>query len=212
VFSYTNRKGVTYYAHAQTTKTGKTRYLLKRSSEGALAELPEGYEVVENVNAQASLRRKRPRQITAEEQSEVQAALERHGLTDYRIEVKDDCITVFEPDRDPDEIAEAYDPLHLGAGLTDTFKSMMRDQLGDEIVDQYIRQKKARLQEALRREMRFFPVLRFRLADADKRLFLAERMTYIGDGGWWPLQTLPLAKAVKRYVRHLGKDSFFELM
>jgi len=212
VFTYTNRKGVTYYVHARATKKGKTRYLLKRSSEGALAALPEGCEVVENVNAQASLRRKRPRQITAEEETEVQAALERHGLTDYRVGVKDDCITVFEPDRDPDEIADAYDPLHLGAGLTDTFKGMLRDQLGEEIVDQYIRQKKARLQEALRREMRFFPVLRFRLADADERLFVAERMTYIEEGGWWSLDTLPLTQAVKRYVRHLGKESFYELM
>lgn len=89
---------------------------------------------------------------------------------------------------------------------------MLWDQLGDEIVDAYVRQRKERLQEALRQSMRFFPVLRFRLVDEDERLFLAERMTYSGDRGWWSLETLPLAEAVKRYVRHLGKESFFELM
>jgi len=212
VFSYTNRKGIAYYVHARPTKKGKTRYVLKRSAEGALAELPAGYEAVENVNGQASLRRKRPRQITAKEEAEVQAALERHGLTDYRLEVKDGCITVFEPDCDPEEIADMFDPLILGGGLTDTFKSILRDLLGDEMVEQYIRQRKERLQESLRRRMRFFPVLRFRLVDGEERLFLAERMTYSGDGGWWSLEAFPLAKAVKRYVRHLGKDSFFELM
>ncbi len=212
MFTYTNRKGVTYYVHAQTTKTGKTRYTLKRSSEGALDELPKGYEVVENVNARASIRRKRPRQITAEEEAEVRAALERHGLTDYRFEVKDDCITVFEPDLDPEGMAEAFDPLALGGEPGETFKRLLRDQLGDELVDQYVRQRKDRLQEALREQIRFFPVLRFQLEDAERRLFRVERMTYSGDGGWWPLQTLPLTKAAKRYVRHLGKESFFELM
>jgi hypothetical protein len=186
--------------------------VLKRSAEGALAELPDGYEVVENVNGQASLRRKRPRQITADEEAEVQAAVERHGLTDYRVDVKDDCITVFEPDRDPEQIADMFDPLYLGGGFSDVFKSMLRDQLGDEVVDQYVRQRKERLQETLRGQMRFYPVLRFRLVDAEERLFLAERMTYSGDGGWWSLETLPLARAVKRYVRHLGKESFFELI
>lgn len=212
VFGYTNRKGVTYFVHANTTKIGKTRYVLKRSAEGALDALPDGYEVVENVNARASVRRKRPRQITAEEESEVQAALGSHGLTDYRVEVKEDCITVFEPNCDPEEIVEAYDPLHLGGGLADTFQAMLREQLGEELVDRYIRQKNEEMQEALRRHMRFFPVLRFRLVDAEKREFVAERMTYFGEGGWWSLAALPLTKAVKRYVKHLGKESFFELL
>jgi hypothetical protein len=100
-FEYTNRKGVPYL-HALPGRAGTTQYTLKRPKEGALAELPAGYEVVENVNGQASIRRVRPRQITAEEEAEVRSKLAQHRLERYRLEVKDAQITIFEPDRDPD--------------------------------------------------------------------------------------------------------------
>mgnify|MGYP001205295511 CR=1 FL=1 len=37
-------------------------------------------------------------------------------------------------------------------------------------------------------------------------------MTYRGEGGWHVLDALPLGAAAKRYVKHLGRDSFFELI
>lgn len=50
-FTYTNRKGVTYYLRAHETKTGKTRYTFaKTPGANAADELPDGYEVRENVN------------------------------------------------------------------------------------------------------------------------------------------------------------------
>ena len=63
--------------------------------------------------------------------------------------------------------------------------------------------------------MYYDPVLRFRLVDEEHRLFDVDRMRYSGAGGWrslWEASHAPLEKAVKQYVHHLGKDSFFEMM
>ncbi len=212
MFSYTSRKGVTYYVHARLRKKGGVSYVLRRTPEEALSGLPEGYEVVENVNGQASVRRARPRLITPEEEAQVAASLEAHGLKDYRVEVKGRYLTVFEPSTDPEEVAEVFDPLGLGGGLDGPFKDVMRHLLGDELIDRYIREKRQTFAESVRQKLQFFPVLRFELAKGEPRQFHVERRHYSGDGGWLSLATLRLERGLKRYVRHLGKDSFFELM
>lgn len=212
MFSYTNRKGVTYHVHARPTKKGGVAYVLKRSPQGALPEVPEGYEVVENVNGRASVRRARPRLITHEEEAQAATRLEAHGLKDYRVEVKGRYLTIFEPSTDPEEVAEVFDPLALGGGLDGLFKDVMRHLLGDQVIDRYVREKRQAFAEGVRMNLRFFPVLRFELAKGEPRQFHVERRHYSGEGGWWFLATLPLERGLKRYARHLGKDSFFELM
>jgi len=42
--------------------------------------------------------------------------------------------------------------------------------------------------------------------------YVVSRMTYRWHGGWHILSAGPLAALAKRYVGHLGKDSFFELL
>jgi hypothetical protein len=54
-FSFTNKKGVTYFLHARvtTTKTGKTQtlyYFAKEKKAGVLEAVPAGYKVDETVN------------------------------------------------------------------------------------------------------------------------------------------------------------------
>jgi hypothetical protein len=56
--SYTNRRGNVYYLHAGMTKTGKRRFFVARSiGDGALAELPDGFEIAESINGVVSVRR-----------------------------------------------------------------------------------------------------------------------------------------------------------
>ena len=44
-------------------------------------------------------------------------------------------------------------------------------------------------------------------------MFVVERMCFRGRiDGWHGLDGGPLEKLVERYVPHIGKDSFFELM
>ena len=128
MFSYTNRKGVTYHLHAVQTKRGKVRYVLTQSPQGALAELPSGYEVSENVNGQVSVRRVRPRRITVAEEELVRKALESHGLDEYRVEAKGRYITVFEPDRDPEEMAACFAPFALPGNLGQQLESKLRQE------------------------------------------------------------------------------------
>lgn len=213
IFEYTNRKGVTYYLHAHPRRGGTTQYTLKRSADGALAELPAGYEVVENVNGQVSVRRFRSRHITAEEEAEVRSSLAQRGLDAYRSEVKDAQITIFEPDRDPDEFAAEFDPFDMmPAGIGEQVKAMARERFGDATLEEYLTERRERLRQRLQETTRYSPVMRFRLADRERRLFEVARMTARGEGGWHVLDILPLAAAVKRYVKHVGRDSFFELI
>ena len=54
-FSFTNKRGVTYFLHAKTTptKTGKTRtlyFFAKEKKAGVLEAVPAGYKVAEMSN------------------------------------------------------------------------------------------------------------------------------------------------------------------
>jgi hypothetical protein len=76
---HVNRKRDTYYLHAGKTKTGKPRYWFSTKAEGDLVDaIPEGYEVYENPDAQAFLRKELPRFIADEE-----IAIVREGLHKY---------------------------------------------------------------------------------------------------------------------------------
>jgi hypothetical protein len=211
MFQYTNSRGASYYLHRQPNSKAGVRYTLNRSKEGAELELPAGYEVVENVNGQASIRLARARLVTVEEEMVVRTCLKEHGLDAYRAEVKERHLTVFAPDSDPKALAATLDPFDLPAGLGSRLEAMVREQLGDAAVDEYTRQRRAEFEHRVAKVMRYSPVLRFSLADAQRRLFAVSRMTYRGEGGWHWLGTMPLAKGAQRYVKHLGKESFFEL-
>ena len=76
------------------------------------------------------------------------------------------------------------------------------------------RERRDGLQDTMDRHSQFEAVLRFTLADPEKRTFRPARMTYSGHGGWhelWSVETGPLAGLVKRLVPTLGTDAFFEL-
>ncbi len=54
-YSYTNKKGVTYFLHARTnkTKSGKMQtlyFFAKEKKAGVLEAVPHGYKVAETVN------------------------------------------------------------------------------------------------------------------------------------------------------------------
>ena len=188
--SYTNRKGKTYYLHAATTKKGQTRYVMKRTPDGALGELPEGYVITENVNGQVSVGRIAPRKITEEEEALVKTRLEALGLKRYRCEVKGGFITVFEPIEDEDDIRD------LMQHLIGPFPTLIEKAVSEKID-----------------RSPFDPVMRFQLLDEETRIFDVERMTYRGEGGWMCLfDPRPLKELVLKYLPHLGKDSFFQLV
>jgi len=185
---YTNRKDQTYYLHLGSNTSGQASYYFAMESEGNLADtIPPGYEVLEKPNGQVFLRKIPPKIIADEERSLVEKALERFcDLKDCRVEVKKDAIIVHTPNQDIEALSQLLD-----------FGPVAR---------------RPDLQRILSRAVTYSPEMRFVLADKEKRTFVVERYCYSGSIDDWIDVDGPadLSKLVK-YVKHLGKDSYFEL-
>ncbi len=63
------------------------------------------------------------------------------------------------------------------------------------------------------RSATYSPIMRFILEDNKKRLFTTERFCFMGSIDDWIYigGTDSLNKQAKKFIRHLGKESFFEL-
>jgi hypothetical protein len=187
---YTNRKGKTYYLHVGTTKRGNPRYHFSTTASDDLAKsIPEGYEIFENPNAQVFLRKIHPKEILDDEMAILEKELREHAKpTKYIINTRGKVITIFWTNQSgPKTEAELS-----------SFFGM------------------ARIEEFYERNAHFSPIFRFTLVDTQDRLFIAERFCFRGSiddwmhlagGGPDSLETL-----ATRYVQHLVKDSFYELI
>ena len=185
--TYRNRRGDTYYLSAVETKNGKTRFTFSRQPKGKpVAEVPEGHEIWENVHGQVSLRKIRPSQISDLELREVQSVIKEHPhLGHCKVEVKGKSVIIYAAHK-PN--LEALNTLGVGIGSA-AFKKL------EESVTTYD------------------AVMRFNLVDASDRSFVAERMCYRGSAdGWLDLvDEGSIGKLARKYMKHIGKDSFFEL-
>jgi hypothetical protein len=185
---HTARTGKAYYLHVGKGKSGKPNYFFSMEPEGALVDtMPDGFEVYENVGGQVYCRRKTPQLITDAELAMVKDALKRHAEEwRYKAEVKKTAIIIH----------EASDNT---AGL-------------ESIAMPWIT--KAAIKESVIQNATYMAVMRFVLCDEEQRLFLAERFCFRGsvedwiDIGGCP-QKLPVV--LKKFIKHLGKESIYEL-
>jgi hypothetical protein len=190
--TYVNAKEKTYYLHQGMTKTGKPKYHFAMKSEGNLAEsIPEGYEIYENPNGQVFLRRIPPKIITDEERQLVEDGMRKcASVKDYKIDVRGNAIVIYTADQDIDRLADIVrNPRASAAENARTIKS-------------------------LRAEIHYSDMLKSILVDDQRRTFATQRYCFLGSVDDWidigkheKLTTL-----VKRYVKHLGKDSYVELI
>lgn len=176
---------VTYYLHQGTTKTGKPRYYVAKTvGEGALAEVPSGFEITESINGVVSVRRRSDdaEVAPAGDVAVVEAALARHPhLRGYVARGVGSAVVIFEPHPRPAEVQALSERLGL-AGLTGVTPGRAR----------------------------YEPVMKF-VRENDH--YIAFRMTYRGKGGWsWPLQKGDLAGLAQKLVRKIGTDDFYELL
>lgn len=211
--SRTNRMGKTYYLHAATTKKGATRYVMKTTRAGALDAVPDGMEIVEGPNGEISARKIVAREINPLEIQLIEAKLVTLGLRGYRVAEKGPHLTVYEPGRSVGDLQELADMLSCARMSEMNFLSRMFPD-GSPFLDSARETGLSDLSiDAKLASSRVDPVLRFTLEDKAKRMFSVERMTYRGDGGWRSLDfSLSLQKAAETYLKHLGKEGFFELM
>ncbi len=188
--THTNRRGNTYYLCRVTTKNGRSRYVFAREPRGEAVEaVPDGYEIRESVNGQVSLRKAVPCLITPVEVDAVRAAVagEPH-LRHHRVDVHKDSVVVYGPASDIDGIASVI--ARMGGDLNSPAATR------------------------LLRSVRYDGVLRFVLDDTAERTFEVQRMCYLGGiDGWMSLHDFgPISDLAGRYVRHVGRESFYELM
>lgn len=217
--SRTNRMGKTYYLHAATTKKGATRYVMKTTRAGALDAVPDTMEIVEGPNGEISARKIQAREINPLEIQLIEAKLAALGLRGYRVAEKGPHLTVYEPWRSAGDLQDLADSLNsMRMGELSILSRMFPD--GNPFLDSEeetmlraeFRPSDSNIDEMLE-SSRVEPVLRFTLEDKAKRMFSVDRMTYRGDGGWHSLSwKMSLQKATDTYLKHLGKESFFELM
>ena len=192
---YKNRKNKTYCLHRGKTKTGKPKYHFSLKKDGELVdEIPEGFEIYEHPsNAQVFLRKKQPKLITDLEKHVVEKYLKKLKTNrPFISDIKGKSITIFESSHDPDEVREAFGPLLR-------FKSPS--------------EKESLVQSIVAESSHFIPILRFILEEEKKRAFSVERYCFLGGIDDWMYLDGPdsLEKLAKKYVKHLGKESFFDL-
>jgi hypothetical protein len=187
--THTNAKGKTYYLHQGTTKTGKLKYHFSLQSEGTLAEsIPAGFEIYENPNAQVFLRRIPPKIITDEERQVVEDGMRTYAsVQDYKIDVRGNAIAIHTPHQE-----------------SETFREMFTGFRPD--LDQ------TQIAALVAQAVHYMPMMQFLLEDAQRRTFTAQRYCFIGSiDDWIDIGHGFLTTLVKRYVKHLGQESYFEL-
>ena len=188
--THMNRKGKTFYLHEGVTSKGNPKFFFSTKSEGRLAaRVPEGFEVYENPNARVFLRKARPRLITDEETRFIEQEMKRHPHLRYcRCDTKDNLITVFEPNQDVEGLAE----------LLTRFGTARPSQVA----------------ETVEQTLSYLPMLRFALVDPQSRTFQAQRFCFLGSIDDWIEIGSPgsLETLARTFVKHLGEDTFFDLI
>jgi len=188
VLTYTNRKDDKYYLHEGRTKTGTPKYFFSTRKDGKLLErIPDGYEIYENPNGLVFLRKARPKIFSDEEMAIVENAMKNYtDLEFYKIDVRGNAIIILLPLQDVDGIKE--------------------------VISQFSLNTPAQINHTLQRIIRFAPEMQLILTDKEKRLFGLQRYCYRGMGSWITLSTSSNLKSlVKKYFKHLAKESFFDL-
>ena len=189
---YKNRKGKTYYLHMGKTKTGKPKYYFSmKKNEGKLIDAtPKGYEIYEHpVNAQVFLRKKLPQVITDLEKRIVKRELENAPSSRwYLSDIKGKEIIIYESNQNVDNLKEIFGSF---ANFNDSL-----------FVD-----------EALGISVDYAPIMKFILEDEKKRTFIANRYCYLGSIDDWIFLggPGPLKEIAKDNIKHLGKESLFEI-
>lgn len=180
------RSGKVYYLHGKPGKGGKPNLFFSTDPDGPLVDfIPNGFEIYENVNGQVFLRRIPKKVISDQELQWVRTALAAHAEDwRYKIDLKKNIITIYE--------TEAGEGLAAAFGLR---------------VDP-AKEKQFRIRHA-----NYMAVLRFVLTDPSKRHFIPERFCFRGSvDDWIGLGApAPLPALLKKFVKHLGNESIYDL-
>jgi hypothetical protein len=206
-FSFTNSRGRTYYLHKKRRRDGRLIYVLGTSATNALSALPASLEVRENVNGRVSIRRHCARQITESEAEMLHLALARLRPFAYRVDVDGRAATIYASAADRHCFSESIEA-DFAEGFSQALKTLLTKRYAPELIQMF----RDRRQKPRGGQGRYYPVMRFVLSDKRQRLFSVERVCFTGESSWIRLEMLPLSAALMKYLPHLGKNSFFDLL
>lgn len=187
---YRNFKNQEYFLHNSLTKTGKEKYYFSTKKEGILVDnIPNRYEIYENPNGQVFLRRIQPKLITEDDIKIIEEGIKKYSAQKKsKIDIKKDMIIIYTPDQNVDELAAILNNFHTGKNNNE------KELLLNSIVH-------------------YSPVFQFVLADDQKRLFITRRYCYLSSIDDWieigKVDRLP--NLCRKYLKHIGQDSYFEL-
>jgi len=183
-----SRTGKTYYLVQRISKTGRPAYTFTTSAQGQpAAVIPEGYEVYENAEAQVFLRKKVTLLVSDAEMALIADALRAQGPAwRYWVEARKDTVTIHEAGGDMESLSD----------MCRTFRS--RGLTDDE----------------RRRHASYMAVLRFTLVDPETREYVTERYCFRGSVDDWIHigGPGPLAPQCRKFIPHLGRESFYDLI
>lgn len=172
--------------HKGRTKKGNAKYFFSSKNDGhIIATIPDGHEIYENLNAQVFLRKIQPKIIQDEEVCQIEKELSKHKKPNhYKIDVKKNTIVIHKINQDYEAISQLF-----------------------PFAD------KSKVENLIISKSTYSPIMRFILDDKEKRLFTTERFCFKGSIDDWIYigGPSPLQKLSKRFIKHLGKESFFEL-
>ena len=186
-FTYTTRHGKTYYLHTGPKRGGGIQHYVSTDPAGSVADaVPEGFEIHETPNGQVHLRKKKPALIQPAELALVEHELQKRQTSKhhYLAELSDEKIIIHEGDTRIDSLREI---------------NMRFSARG--------------LEEYAVRNAHYVPVMRFVLQDEAERVFAPERYCFRGSVEDWISIGEPdqLGKLAPKFLKHLGRDSIYEL-
>ncbi|MST99520.1 23S rRNA (cytosine(1962)-C(5))-methyltransferase RlmI [Victivallaceae bacterium BBE-744-WT-12] len=154
----------------------------KKCTPDALVAIPKGMEIVESPNGKVSCRKKQQSAILRQERDLLEKWIPKLSKQAFvKIEVKPKELIVHGTE------TARYKSLPIGIPLEGALK-------------------------LLEKFVVYEPFFKFELDDSDARLFSVSRMCYMTiDGEWMYLESGSLEALAKKYLPHVGKESFFEL-
>lgn len=207
-YCFTNRFGKKYFIRQIRGRNSK-RFVATISPSKALVRIPDGYEVREGINGHISVCRLRPRSISIQEEHLVRTTLLKIRSNAYQATIRDRAITIFASANDWKTYTETLDA-EFSEGFAAAIEETLSRKYGRELANLFRVRRKER--DGVKKPLRYYPLLQFELADPNSREFKVKRIYFTGDQDWLVLETLPLSTAILRYIPHLGRNSFFDLL
>jgi hypothetical protein len=186
-FTYTTRRGKTYYLHTGPKRGGGVQHYVSTDPDAPVAEsVPDGFEIYETPNGQVYLRKAKTALIRPDELALVNAELSKRQTIQHRYLA---------------EVSGKEIVIHEGDTRIEALRAIN------------IRFSERGLEEYAARHAQFTAVMRFVLKDKATREFAPQRFCFRGSVEDWISigEPAPLHKLVSKFFKHLGRDSMYDL-